>query len=146
MSRQRVSPSRGSPSKLRRNQKRAAAYREKKRQEAECRQSVHCGDDTIENKVNDGETIVTSFESTETAVDSSSSQHQIVFQTEENSSETSNLKMCDDGSSLDLGNPKNLQTFLQNYRHLNELVIGKAMSYAAPGDRFEILLQPRHSL
>lgn len=58
----------------------------------------------------------------------------------------SNLKMCDDDSSLDLGKPENLQTFLQNYRHLNELVIGKAMSYAAPGDRFEILLQPRHSL
>lgn len=58
----------------------------------------------------------------------------------------SNLEACPDGSSLDLGEPKNLQTFLQNYRHLNELVIGKAMSYAAPGDRFEILLQPRHSL
>ena len=41
---------------------------------------------------------------------------------------------------------KDLQKFLQNYRHLNERVIGKAMSYAAPGDRFEILLQPRHSL
>lgn len=39
-----------------------------------------------------------------------------------------------------------IKEFLQNYRHLNQLVIGKAMSYAAPGDRFELLLQPRHSL
>ena len=39
-----------------------------------------------------------------------------------------------------------IREFLQNYRHLNQLVIGKAMSYAAPGDRFELLLQPRHSL
>jgi len=39
-----------------------------------------------------------------------------------------------------------IREFLQNYRHLNQLIIGKAMSYAAPGDRFELLLQPRHSL
>lgn len=39
-----------------------------------------------------------------------------------------------------------IKEFLQNYRHLNQLIIGKAMSYAAPGDRFELLLQPRHSL
>ena len=58
----------------------------------------------------------------------------------------SNLNACDDGNSLSLDDPNQLQLFLQNYRHLNELVIGKAMSYAAPGDRFEILLQPRHSL
>lgn len=63
-----------------------------------------------------------------------------------------NLKDCKDmiGADSD-GNRKamsdtDLQQFLQNYRHLNERVIGKAMSYAAPGDRFEILLQPRHSL
>ena len=55
-----------------------------------------------------------------------------------------NLKECD--SKINASDPKDLQKFLQNYRHLNELVIGKAMSYAAPGDRFEILLQPRHSL
>ena len=67
-----------------------------------------------------------------------------------------NLTACDNQT---LGEPDNfgdigkrtlseadLQKFLQNYRHLNERVIGKAMSYAAPGDRFEILLQPRHSL
>lgn len=57
----------------------------------------------------------------------------------------SNLAACPDGASLG-SDPKDLQHFLQNYRHLNELVIGKAMSYAAPGSRFEILLQPRHSL
>jgi len=59
------------------------------------------------------------------------------------------LKDCTDGENVGLGlgsDPKDLQRFLQNYRHLNELVIGKAMSYAAPGSRFEILLQPRHSL
>lgn len=55
-----------------------------------------------------------------------------------------NLKECD--AAINADDPKQLQHFLQNYRHLNELVIGKAMSYAAPGDRFEILLQPRHSL
>jgi len=48
--------------------------------------------------------------------------------------------------AVDTLNKSKLREFLQNYRHLNELVIGKAMSYAAPGDRFEILLQPRHSL
>jgi hypothetical protein len=57
----------------------------------------------------------------------------------------SNLAACRDKVSLG-DDPRDLQHFLQNYRHLNELVIGKAMSYAAPGDRFEILLQPRHSL
>lgn len=48
--------------------------------------------------------------------------------------------------AADTLNKSKIREFLQNYRHLNELVIGKAMSYAAPGDRFEILLQPRHSL
>ena len=61
-----------------------------------------------------------------------------------------NLKLCDNGKGQIGGGilmtDKDLQKFLQNYRHLNELVIGKAMSYAAPGDRFELLLQPRHSL
>ena len=61
----------------------------------------------------------------------------------------SNLAACTgpDSNKVALGDdPRDLQHFLQNYRHLNELVIGKAMSYAAPGSRFEILLQPRHSL
>ena len=66
-----------------------------------------------------------------------------------------NLQNCSTGrnktqgallSTGDTLSKANLRQFLQNYRHLNELVIGKAMSYAAPGDRFEILLQPRHSL
>ena len=66
-----------------------------------------------------------------------------------------NLKNCSTGRDKsgallnqagDTLNKDKLKQFLQNYRHLNELVIGKAMSYAAPGDRFEILLQPRHSL
>ena len=65
-----------------------------------------------------------------------------------------NLDNCTNGRNKTQGqlipNDKldkaNIRQFLQNYRHLNELVIGKAMSYAAPGDRFEILLQPRHSL
>ena len=42
--------------------------------------------------------------------------------------------------------PKDLKQFLQAYRNLNCRVIGKAMSYARPGDRFEILLSLRHSL
>ena len=58
----------------------------------------------------------------------------------------SNLAACSAGDASLGSDPKDLQHFLQNYRHLNELVIGKAMSYAAPGSRFEILLQPRHSL
>ena len=59
-----------------------------------------------------------------------------------------NLKDCDGGLLTDnvALDASKLKEFLSNYRHLNELVIGKAMSYAAPGDRFEILLQPRHSL
>jgi DNA repair exonuclease SbcCD ATPase subunit len=64
-----------------------------------------------------------------------------------------NLEDCDGGLLTDAGDgtgrtldASKLKEFLTNYRHLNELVIGKAMSYAAPGDRFEILLQPRHSL
>ena len=55
-----------------------------------------------------------------------------------------NLKDCGDDTSL--SDPADSRQFLQNYRHLNELVIGKAMSYAKPGDRFEILLQPRNTL
>lgn len=55
-------------------------------------------------------------------------------------------KACDDDSSKIVDDPAKLQEFLRNYRHLNQLVIGKAMSFANPGDRFEILLQPRHCL
>lgn len=59
-------------------------------------------------------------------------------------SAVSNLKDCD--ASINADDPTQLQQFVQNYRFLNERVIGKAMSYAAAGDRFELLLQPRHSL
>ena len=55
-------------------------------------------------------------------------------------------KACVDSSSQIVDDPSKLQEFLRNYRHLNQLVIGKAMSFANPGDRFEILLQPRHCL
>ena len=48
--------------------------------------------------------------------------------------------------TCNLKSPKQLKEFMMNYRHLNSLVIGKAMSFAKPGDRFEIMLQPRHSL
>ena len=49
------------------------------------------------------------------------------------------LKNCSSSST-------DLKQFLQAYRNLNCRVIGKAMSYARPGDRFEILLSLRHSL
>ena len=39
----------------------------------------------------------------------------------------------------------NLKKFLAEYRKTNERVIGKALGYARPGDRVEILLQPRHA-
>jgi len=45
-----------------------------------------------------------------------------------------------------LSTAKDLQEFLVAYRNLNQRVIGKAMSYARPGDRFEILLSLRSSL
>jgi hypothetical protein len=41
---------------------------------------------------------------------------------------------------------EDLKQFLIAYRHENELVIGKALSYAAVGDRFELLLQPRSTI
>lgn len=40
---------------------------------------------------------------------------------------------------------ENLKKFLAEYRKTNERVIGKALGYARPGDRVEILLQPRHA-
>lgn len=40
---------------------------------------------------------------------------------------------------------KNLPDFLRAYRQENKRVIGKALGSARPGDRVEILLQPRHA-
>jgi hypothetical protein len=37
-----------------------------------------------------------------------------------------------------------LKEFLNIYQQLNERVIGKAASYAKPGDRLEVILQPRN--
>lgn len=39
----------------------------------------------------------------------------------------------------------NLKAFLDKYRQSNDLVIGKALGLAKPGDRVEVLLQPRHA-
>jgi len=47
---------------------------------------------------------------------------------------------CDVG-----GGVKGMQSFLQSYRLLNERVIGRAYSYARPGERFEIGLGVRHA-
>lgn len=38
-----------------------------------------------------------------------------------------------------------LVEFVREYRKQNELVIGKALGLAKPGDRLEVLLQPRHA-
>lgn len=51
-----------------------------------------------------------------------------------------NLKIC--FTSTEEG----LRNFLQAYRLLNQRIIGTAKSFAKPGDRFEILLQPRSAL
>jgi len=37
-----------------------------------------------------------------------------------------------------------MMEFLDKYQELNERVIGKAASYARPGDRLEVILQPRN--
>ena len=37
-----------------------------------------------------------------------------------------------------------MKKFLRKYQELNERVIGKAASYARPGDRLEVVLQPRN--
>ena len=39
---------------------------------------------------------------------------------------------------------ENIMEFLDKYQSLNERVIGKAASYARPGDRLEVVLQPRN--
>lgn len=41
------------------------------------------------------------------------------------------------------GNKDGLKTIIQRLRNLNERVIGKAYSFARPGDRLEVGLQPR---
>lgn len=52
------------------------------------------------------------------------------------------LKPNDAGAAPDC---TNLAKFLKAYRAQNELIIGKALGLAKPGDRVEVLLQPRHS-
>ena len=47
------------------------------------------------------------------------------------------FKIC--GTGLD-----GVKEFLAKYQQLNERVIGKAASYARPGDRLEVILQPRN--
>lgn len=42
------------------------------------------------------------------------------------------------------GGVDGLKDFLAKYQQLNERVIGKAASYARPGDRLEVILQPRN--
>ena len=37
-----------------------------------------------------------------------------------------------------------MMDFLDKYQELNERVIGKSASYARPGDRLEVILQPRN--
>ena len=41
---------------------------------------------------------------------------------------------------------QSLQDFMFRYRALNDRIIGKALSFARPGERVEVLLQPRSSL
>ena len=41
------------------------------------------------------------------------------------------------------GGAAGLKTIIQRLRNLNERVIGKAYSFARPGDRLEVGLQPR---
>lgn len=41
-------------------------------------------------------------------------------------------------------NVEPMKQFLRKYQELNERVIGKAASYARPGDRLEVVLQPRN--
>ena len=49
----------------------------------------------------------------------------------------SSYKLCSNG--LD-----GMMDFLNKYQELNERVIGKSASYARPGDRLEVILQPRN--
>lgn len=48
-------------------------------------------------------------------------------------------------TSCNMDSVKQMQSFLQSYRLLNERVIGRAYSYARPGERFEIGLGVRHA-
>lgn len=41
---------------------------------------------------------------------------------------------------------QDLQDFMHEYRALNDRIIGKALSFARPGERLEVLLQPRSAL
>ena len=43
-------------------------------------------------------------------------------------------------------NIQDLQDFMHEYRALNDRIIGKALSFARPGERVEVLLQPRSAL
>lgn len=52
-----------------------------------------------------------------------------------------NLKKCPKNRKVE-----HYRNFLQAYRLLNQRIIGTAKSFAKPGDRFEILLQPRSAL
>jgi hypothetical protein len=47
------------------------------------------------------------------------------------------FKLCSSGID-------GVMDFLNKYQELNERVIGKAASYARPGDRLEVILQPRN--
>jgi len=42
------------------------------------------------------------------------------------------------------GGCDSIEKFLKKYQELNERIIGKAASYARPGDRLEVILQPRN--
>tara|TARA_B000000441_G_C21706377_1_gene329422 strand:+ start:308 stop:1189 length:882 start_codon:yes stop_codon:yes gene_type:complete len=52
-------------------------------------------------------------------------------------SDLSSLSICRTGVD-------GMVDFLNKYQELNERVIGKAASYARPGDRLEVILQPRN--
>jgi hypothetical protein len=41
---------------------------------------------------------------------------------------------------------KDMQDFMHEYRAMNDRIIGKALSFARPGERVEVLLQPRSAL
>lgn len=51
--------------------------------------------------------------------------------------ELAGLKLCSNGID-------GMMDFLNKYQELNERVIGKSASYARPGDRLEVILQPRN--
>ena len=60
------------------------------------------------------------------------------------------LKALDKGGKskcvFEATNIQDLQDFMHEYRALNDRIIGKALSFARPGDRVEVLLQPRSAL